>query len=215
MNRSPDRYEGMLCRMYSWALAVTALVYAALHHLGLLPSGIAPATKGTTWADWLDLGVPWLVLAPAAATMWSARASAQTWVVFGAGLIAYTSGHGIHLAANSIGNQRPGETAHLWDEVVGHYVWFTGVALVLCALAITMIGRPRPRVVGYLLAVAVGTTWASNAVGGGTVVFSLAIAIAASLFGWIYRRELGIVMLIGYLPATLILGAELLLSANS
>jgi hypothetical protein len=205
----------MLTRMYSWGLAVTALAYATLHHLGLLPSGIAPATKGTTWADWLDLAVPWLVLGPAAATMWSARASTRTWVVFGAGLIAYTSGHGIHLAANSIGNHRPGDTAHLWDEVVGHYVWFAGVALVLCALAITMIGRPRPPMAAYLLAVAVGITWASNAVGGGTVVFSLVIAAAACASGWNRRRELGIVMLVGYLPAVLILGAQLLFGFSS
>ena len=31
-----------------------------------------------------------------------------------------------------------------------------------------MAGRPRPHPVGYLLAAAVGLTWATNAVGGGT-----------------------------------------------
>lgn len=195
--------------MYSRALAATALAYGVLHHLGLLPSGLGPAPDGTQWADWLDLVVPWLVLGPAAVTMWAARASLGAWVVFAAGAVAYTSGHGIHLAANSIGNISPSETAHLWDEVVGHYVWYAGVALVLAALASTMEGRPRPHLLGYVLALGVGLTWATNAVGGGTVIFSLLVAIGASAFGWFRRRELGVVLLVGFFPAAVVLGVEL------
>jgi hypothetical protein len=196
-------------RAYSWALAATALSYTALHHLGLLPSGLGQGPEGTRWADWLDLAVPWLVLTPAAVTMWAAEVSGRSWVLYGAGVIAYSSGHGIHLAANSVGNASQGQTAHLWDEVVGHYVWFLGVALVLAALMRTMVARPRPRAVGYVLAVGVGLTWASNAVGGGTLIFSLTVAVAATVFGWIRRRELGIVMLVGFLPAVLVLGGQL------
>jgi len=195
--------------MYSWALAATALAYSILHHLGLLPSGLGAAPEGTRWADWLDLTVPWLVLAPAAVAMWAAQAQVRFWVVFGAGAIAYTSGHGIHLAANSIGNAEPGPTSHLWDEVVGHYVWFVGVALVLAALALTMVGRPRLHPVGYVLAVGVGLTWATNAVGGGTLFFSLVVAVAATAFGWVRRRELGVVLLAGFLPAVVGLGVGL------
>ncbi|MET0525345.1 MAG: hypothetical protein ABWZ91_11110 [Nocardioides sp.] len=196
---------------YSRALAGTALAYAVLHHLGLLPDGLGAGPEGTRWTDWLDLLVPWLVLAPAAATMWAARPPVRTWVVFGAGVIAYASGHGIHLAANSVGNQEAGETAHLWDEVVGHYVWYAGVALVVSALALTMAGRSRPHPIGYVLAVAVGLTWASNAVGGGTVVASLVGALAATAYGWIHRRELGVVLLVGFLPASVVLVVELVL----
>jgi hypothetical protein len=204
---------GMLTRMYSRALAATTLAYVVLHHLGLLPSGLGAGPDGTRWADWLDLGVPWLVLVPAAVTMWAGRAAVRSWVVFGVGVVAYTSGHGIHLAANSIGNQDPGQTAHLWDEVVGHLVWFVGVAFVLAALALTMIGRPRPHAVGYVLAIGAGLTWASNAIGGGTLLLSLAVAIAAAGFGWMRRSELGVVLLVGYLPAVLVVGAELAIQA--
>ena len=200
--------------MYSRALASTALAYVILHHLGLLPAGLGEGPEGTRWADWLDLAVPWLVLAPAALTLSAAPAPARTWVLFGIGAVAYTSGHGIHLAANSIGNVDPGQTAHLWDEVVGHSLWFLGVALVMAALAETMVGRRRPPFVGYLLAVAVGLTWASNAVGGGTVVFSMTVAIVATGLGWRRRDELGVVMLVGFLPAAMVLGAELALTAN-
>ena len=206
----PDDPTGVYC----WALAGTALSYALLHHLGLLPAGIGPALEGTRWADWLDLAVPWLVLVPAAVTMWAAPASTRSWAIFGAGVVAYSSGHGVHLAANSVSNASPGPTAHLWDEVVSHYVWFAGVALVLAALMHTMVGRSRPHPAGYVLAVAVGVTWATNAVGGGTVIVSFAVAIAASIFGWTRRRELVRVMLVGFLPAVAILAGELVRQAT-
>lgn len=197
--------------MYARALALTALAYAVTHHLGLLPSGLGAAPGATRWADWLDLAVPWLVLAPAAATVNAAVPTRRTWLLFGAGAVAYASGHGMHLAANSVGNADPGQTAHLWDEVVGHYVWFTGVALVLAALASTMRGRPRPPAAGYVLAVACGLTWATNALGGGTVLFSLLVAIAAAGAGWLVRRELGLVLLVGFVPAVVVLAGELVL----
>jgi hypothetical protein len=194
---------------YGRWLAVTALVYAVVHHLGLLPDGPGDGPDGTRWADWLDLLVPWLVLTPAALTIWADRPPVRTWVVFGAGVIAYTSGHGIHLAANSVGNVAPGATEHLWDEVVGHYIWFAGVALVAAALARTMTGRPRPHWIGYVLAIPVGLTWASNAHGGGTVVFSLVLALVAAAYGWVRRRELGIVLLVASVPAVVVLAVEL------
>lgn len=196
----------MLARMYSRWLAVTATTYAVVHHLGLVPDGLGPGPEGTRWADWIDLVVPWLVLTPAAATLWAARVSVGTWAILGAGVIAYTSGHGIHLAANSVGNDVPGATAHLWDEVVGHYIWYAGVALVVAALGASMAGRPRPHAIGYLLALGVGATWATNAVGGGTVVFGLVLALAAAASGWTRRDELGVVLLVGALPAAIGLG---------
>jgi hypothetical protein len=204
----------MLASMYARALAATALAYAVLHHVGLLPDGLGTAPDHTQWADWLDLAVPWLVLTPAALTLWAARATIRVWALFGAGVVAYASGHGIHLAANSIGNEHPDPTAHLWDEVVGHYVWFIGVVLILAALTLTMSGRPRPHPVGYVLAVAVGVTWASNAVGGGTVVFSLVVALVAAAYGWHRRRELGVVLLVACLPAVVVLGVELALGTT-
>jgi hypothetical protein len=191
----------MLSAMYARWLAATALAYAVLHHLGLLPSGLGSAADGTRVADWLDLAVPWLVLAPAALTLQAAHVRPRIWWTYAAGAVAYTSGHGIHLAANSIGNAAPGSTAHLWDEVVGHFIWYAGVAGVLAALAMSMVDRPRPSVLGYLLAVAVGLTWASNAVGGGTEWFSLAVSLVAAWWGWTQRRQLGGVLAVGFAPA--------------
>jgi len=138
--------------VYSRWLALTALAYAVVHHLGLLPGGLGAGPEGTRWADWLDLLVPWLVVAPAALTLSADRAGPRTWVLFGIGAGLYLSGHGIHLAANSVGNAAPSPTAHLWDERVGHLVWYAGVALVLAALTRTMRGRARPGPLGHVLA---------------------------------------------------------------
>ena len=89
----------------------------------------------------------------------------------------YAEGHGIHLAANSIGNARGGgQPVHLWDEVVGHYVWYAGLALLILALARSC--RPALTPLSGLLAVGVGITHATNGVEGGTAVFSLLLAAA-------------------------------------
>lgn len=197
---------------YSAALAAAALSYAVLHHLGLLPDGLGAGPEGTRWADWLDLLVPWLMLTPAALALRAAPATPRAWTLFGAGVVAYASGHGLHLAANSVNNAAPGDTAHLWDEPVGHHVWFAGVALVLAAIAATMAGRPRPPVVGHLLALGVGVTWGTNAVGGGTEAFSLVVALAASAYGWLHRRDLRVVLLVACLPAVLLLVGNLVRS---
>ena len=86
---------------YSTALAVTAAAYALLHHLGLLPRG-PTALRGAQVVDWFDLLVPYLVLTPAAVTLWTAVATVRLWVLFGMCAVTYASGHGIHLTANSI-----------------------------------------------------------------------------------------------------------------
>lgn len=191
----------MLSIVYSRSLVATALAYALLHHIGLLPDGLGAGPDGTRVLDWLDLAVPWIVLGSAAAVLWADQPRPLVWALLGAGAIAYTSGHGIHLAANSIGNQVSHETVHLWDEPVGHHIWFAGVALVLAALALTMIDKPRPPVLGYVIAITVGLTWASNAVGGGTEIFSLVVALAATAYGWRHRHDLGVLLLVGFLPA--------------
>lgn len=200
----------MLSAMYSRWLATTALSYAVVHHLGLLPEGLGEGPDQTRWADWLDLLVPWAVLVPAAFTLRDAPATQRTWMSFGAGSVLYLTGHGIHLAANSIYNAHPSDTAHLWDEVAGHAIWYAGVALILVALAWTMEGRPRPGAVGYALALAVGITWATNMLGGGPVVLGFAVAVAACLWGWLRRAELGVVLLVGFVPALAVLMASLL-----
>ena len=68
-----------------------------------------------------------------------------------------------------------------------------------------MPNRPRCGPIGYILALAVGLTWASNAVGGHTEVLSLAVAIVAAWFGSRHRRELGETLFVGFLPSAVVL----------
>ena len=177
------------------------MAYVVAHHLGLLPGGLGAAPDGTQWADWLALAVPVIVLVPAAMVLREAGSAPREWVLLGVGCVVYAWGQGMHLAANSVNNARPGQTAHLWDEVVGHLVWYTGVALILAAVARTMPGRQRPGIVGYVLAVLVGLTWATNAAGGGTELLSAAVALLAAGFGWRHRQDLRVTLLVGFLPS--------------
>jgi hypothetical protein len=174
---------------------VTAAAYSVCHHLGSLPDGIGDAGRGTRVADWLDLLVPFLVLVPALGALLSARVPRSRYVWFAVGSWLYATGHGIHLAANSVGNVAPGETAHLWDEVVGHWVWYSGVAVVAAALATTLPERPVPRrPMAWLLAAAVGATWGTNATGGHFTWPGLVLAVVALGWGVRHRTDGGVLL---------------------
>lgn len=196
-------------RSYVWSLLASGLAYGTFHHVGSLPGGLG-TVGDTRWADWIDLLTPYAVLLPAAAALAAARSPAGIWTAFGVGALAYTQGHGVHLAANSVGNVAPGDAAHLWDEVVGHWLWYAGAAVVMAALAVSMRGRPRPQgPVPHLVALAVGLTWATNAFGGGTAPMSLAVALALAGYGWRHRDGLAVLLVYGFVPAAAAIAAYL------
>ncbi|HVF19185.1 MAG TPA: hypothetical protein VNA14_02970, partial [Mycobacteriales bacterium] len=165
------------------ALVAFAIAVVIGHHLGtiLKPLGHVGATE---WADWVDLVVPLVLLGAAATALVVTGATPREWRVFAVGAVLYAQGHGIHLAANSVSNAGPVDRAkdasHLWDEVVGHYIWYAGLALVIAALFLAM-NRAAvltgPRTTGYLLALLVGFTWCTNAIEGGTVPLSAPVAL--------------------------------------
>jgi hypothetical protein len=191
------------------AAALTAVAYNLGHHIGSLPEGLGEAGRGTRVVDWLDLLVPLLVLMPALVTLAAAPADRTAYLLLGAGSWLYVSGHGIHLAANSIWNADPSPTAELWDEYVGHWVWYAGVFLVAVALARTMGGRPRTtHPLAWVLALASGTTWATNAVGGHFTGAGLLVAVAALGWGWRQRHGQGALWLaVGAAAVPLLVGA--------
>jgi hypothetical protein len=170
-------------------VALCAVLYNLLHHLGTLPGGLGDAGGGTRWVDWLDLLTPYAVVGTALAALARAGTDRRGWwtALLGAG--TYVSGHGVHLAANSIGNVR-GDVAPvaLWDEVVGHWLWYAGVALLVVALARSVALPARP--VGYALALATGLTWTTNALAGTNGAGSLAVAAGLAAWGW-RRRGTG------------------------
>lgn len=101
------------------------------------PLGSAGETRV---ADWVDLLTPYAVLGTAAVVLARARATRPQWVLFGIGAVSFSLGKGMHVAANSVSNVADpavsgSSIVHLWDEVVSHLVWYSGLFLVVLALA--------------------------------------------------------------------------------
>jgi hypothetical protein len=189
-------------------LAATAIAYSLLHHVGSGFAWLGPVGSGSTrWADWIDVATPYAFLLPAAVFLWrGGGVSAPMWLAYLVGAVTYVEGHGVHLSANSISNATPTAAAHLWDEVVGHYLWYTGAMLVWTALAATLVRRCRPRgPLAVLFALAVGVTAATNSLEGGTALLGLATAAGFAAWGWLTRASSGRLLLIGSVPALLVI----------
>jgi hypothetical protein len=191
-----DRRSGAFGR---W-LVLFALGYAFFHHVGSILAGLGDVSDTQTrWADWADLCTPYVVVGAAAGALRAGRAGRGAWTVFGLGALLYTQGQGIHLAANSVSNAAPGEPAHLWDETVGHYLWYAGFALIVVSLAVTLAGRgPRGGVGAQLLALLVGFTHFTNSVEGQTVALGIGTAVLFALWGLRTRDGMGRVLLTAY-----------------
>lgn len=168
-------------------LAWFVVAVVAGHHVGTM-LGPLGGVGDTRWADWVDLSVPYLVLGAAAAALSATRPGRKEWILLGAAGVLYTQGHGIHLAANSIANVEPSDAAHLWDETVGHWLWYTGLALIVAILARAVDAVPSPRNAWSLaFAVVYGLTVFTNSVEGGTV--ALGFLSGAIFVVWGLRRR--------------------------
>ena len=163
-------------RALPW-VAASATAYGVLHHIGVLLSGLGGAGSPRV-ADQVDLLTPYAVLLPAAVALWRNGSGPRWWVAFGIGAVTYVEGHGIHLSANSIANASASPAAHLWDEVIGHYVWYAGAAVVAACLVRVLADNPtRGSIPSYALAVLVGVTHATNSLEGGTAALGLGVAL--------------------------------------
>lgn len=180
-------------------LAGMAVAYVALHHVGVGMAWLGSVGE-TRWADWIDLLTPYTFLLAAAGALRAGRVGQRVWALYLVGAITFAEGHGIHLAANSVGNvEPPSDIVHLWDEVVGHYLWYSGVYLVFAALAAGLARAGAVRgVLPYVLAVLVGVTVATNSLEGNTAVFTMVVAVGFLAWGWTTREGLGRLLLVVY-----------------
>lgn len=180
-------------------LAGLTLSYLFFHHVGtmLKPLGEIGDTR---WADWVDLITPYALVGFAALTLTAASASGRQWAVFGLAAVMYTQGHGIHLAANSVGNVAKSDIAHFWDEYFGHYVWYVGLALMFAVLATALADRPPPERAGiaHFLALLVGWTHFTNSIEGQFALPGFAIAAGFALWGLRTRANAGRLLLTAY-----------------
>ena len=170
-------------RLLGWS----AVALVATHWLRLLPLGFE-APGATRYEDFADLVTPYVVAGPALAALALVGATRRTWVLALLGATAFTQGHGIHLSANSIrhavGSAAP---VDLWDERVGHWIWFTGLTLLVLAVAHAVAGAVPAGRAGPPLAALVGLTWAANVVEAGSVALGVALALALLGLGWRLR----------------------------
>ncbi|OLT26827.1 hypothetical protein BJF79_43110 [Actinomadura sp. CNU-125] len=189
-------------------LTACAVLYSLFHHLGFGLAGLGTIGH-TRWADWVDILTPYTVLLTAAAALHTARADRTAWLLYLTGAITYVEGHGIHLAANSVGNDTPGlPVVHLWDEVAGHYIWYAGTALVIAALARALARHPAPPApLALVPALATGLTWTTNSLEGGTALMGIIVAAAFTAWGWHTRHHLGRTLIIAFAPAAIALTA--------
>jgi hypothetical protein len=170
-------------------LALFAVAVIVGHHLGTL-LGWLGGPGDTRWADWADLVVPYLVVGSAAATLAAVPGGRRDWLLLFAASLIYTQGHGIHLAANSIANVEPSDAVHLWDETVGHWLWYGGLAGLVATLAYAVDAVPSPRNAWSLvLAVAFGLTVFTNSVEGGTAALGLVSGVVFVAWGLRRRRR--------------------------
>lgn len=169
-------------RIERWLAAFAAAVIVG-HHTGtaLGPLGGPGSTR---WADWADLLVPYAIAGTAAATLAAARAGRRDWILLAAACLLYTQGHGIHLAANSIANVQPSDAVHLWDETVGHWLWYSGFAVIVATLAHALGSVPSMRSAWSLaIALIFGFTVFTNSVEGGTAPLGLVTAVVFVAWG--------------------------------
>jgi hypothetical protein len=187
------------------AFVVFAAALAAFHNL--------PPVAGETAGDYIDLATPFAVLGAALLVLLVLRADAASFAVAFVAGVLYADGHGIHLAANSIGHEQlSGEAAdvtHFWDEEFGHIEWhlgWFGLVLAICLAERRLGGRAMPRLLAALSVVLLGFTLFADTVEGGT--WWLELAATAILVGWAVneRRPLLLTSTAAFAAAAVLIG---------
>jgi hypothetical protein len=185
------------------ALAVAVIVFMQIGTFAR-PFG---EIGGTRAADWLDLLTPWAVVG---AAVWvflrcrsltgAARPDPLAWALLAVGGLAFAEGKGVHLAGNSVGNADPvgraADIAHLWDDTVGHWLWYLGLLVVLAAVARALLADDGPVLLrttplGVALAAVTGFSLANTWIEGATPWLGLAAAAGFAAYGLKHRHRGG------------------------
>jgi hypothetical protein len=171
-----------------WALVAFVASFAVFQHV---PSAFGDA------GDWVDLATPFAVVGTTALALWSLRAPPAALVIALVAGVLYVDGHGIHLAANSIGHEEltgdAEDVTHFWDETFGHIEWHLGWMLLIAAIGVAeALGRaprglrPRSPWLAGATILLLGATLFTSTVEGGT--WWLALGAAAVFVVWAVLR---------------------------
>ena len=168
-------------------LGVAAVALVLSHWLRLLPLGFQ-APGATRYEDFVDLLTPYVVAGPALAALAATGASRRTWAAALLGAAAFVQGHGIHLSANSIRHAvGPVAPVDLWDERIGHWIWFVGLTALTAAVVSAVAATVPAARWGPVLAALVGLTWAANVVEAGMAALGTVLACGLVVQGWRLR----------------------------
>ena len=189
-------------------LGLSALAMVLTHWLRLLPLGFE-APGQTRYEDFADLLTPYVVAGPALAALARVGATRRTWLLALTGAAAFVQGHGLHLSANSIRHARgPGAPVDLWDERVGHWIWFVGLSVLVAAVAHAVpLHGALPGWRAVALTGLVALTWAANVVEAGITPLGSALAVGLVALGWRQRSGLTGRLLVAAFGLSLVLVA--------
>ena len=168
----------------------------------------------TRVADWVDLLTPYAVLGTAAAILLRAGATRAQWVWFGVGGVTFALGKGLHISANSVSNVADAVVAHasvvhLWDEVVSHVIWYSGLFIVVVVIGWTLRAVSfRVGVADLAVAGLVAITLVNNYIEGGQPVLgSVFLAVLTVLaVRWRPAPVSRLLLVVGALGLVLLLG---------
>lgn len=184
-----------------WLLAFAAAIFVG-HQV---PTFIGP---------WVDLLTPFLVVGTAAGLLLALRARPAALAAAIVAAVAYVDGHGIHLAANAIGEEplagSAEDVAHFWDEQFGHIEWHLGWFALLASFCLAERGlepsRGRPGRAGVCAASLLGFALFTGTVEGGT--WPLELAATAVFAAWTARERRPLLVLAagGFALAAVLIG---------
>jgi hypothetical protein len=171
------------------SMVAFAICFFVFHHV--------PSIAGVSAADWIDLATPFAVVAASSLVLASIGAAMPAVALAVLGAVLYVDGHGIHLAANSIGHESltgdAADVTHFWDEVFGHIEWHLGWVTLIASVALAEALSPQSRARRsssrsrlLLAALVLGFTLFTSTVEGGT--WWLACAGAGVFVFWALMR---------------------------
>jgi hypothetical protein len=146
-------------------------------------------------ADWIDLATPFAVIG-ASALLLRQGAPGHVLLIVVIGALLYVSGHGIHLAANSINYERltgdAREVAFFWDEEWSHIEWHLGWFVLILGFCLAERARPLSidHALGAVSALLLAATLFTNTVEGGTWWLELAATALFVPWALVARRPL-------------------------
>lgn len=198
---------------FCFFLLAYGFVYAFFH---IIPAFLPAFLKRSlTWGDALDFLTPFFVIPSAYLLYFMAKRvllSSYSFernqgvvakLLLALGFILYIDGHGLHLSSNSIARllqkhetSEVFQAVYLYDEVISHFMWHSGVFLVSLGLIVVAKNLPFESlsltnlVLVVTGAVFYGFNYTVGGIEGQTVILTFPVALLGFLFALItYLRE--------------------------